>query len=147
MSYLRYLGLAAAIAATDQTLKWIILRSGRLNPRKSITLFRHFQIRFDVRNSGGAFGLLSGNNSLLIIVTGMAVIGLIVFLAFLPSRSTYLALGFALLLGGATGNFLDRMLHGAIIDYIQIWNFPVFNLADTAIVIGASLVVFHLFTE
>jgi signal peptidase II len=102
------------------------------------------------RNPGIAFGVLADSASTVtctILILGSA--GIIVVLAWLlvASRSggAMTAAGLALLLGGATGNVTDRILHGAVTDFFEVWlgtyRYPAFNVADSAIAIGAALII------
>lgn len=102
-----------------------------------------FSLRY-VKNSGGAFGLFPRRSYLFIAITILAV-GLLTYLLFFSGlRQGVTKVGLALLLGGSVGNLVDRILAGAVIDFIQIWKAPIFNLADVAIVCGAGLVIFVL---
>ncbi|MCF7890503.1 signal peptidase II [Candidatus Bipolaricaulota bacterium] len=102
-----------------------------------------FSLRY-VKNSGGAFGLFPRKSYLFLAITVIAV-GLLAYLLFFSGlRQTVTKLGLALLLGGSLGNLMDRLLSGAVVDFIQVWRAPIFNLADVAIVTGAGLVVFML---
>ena len=77
----------------------------------------------------------------------MIVIGIAVFvlsLRYLPPGSTLLKVGLALALGGAVGNLIDRLRLGEVTDFIKLGAWPVFNLADSAIVVGTILVAFYL---
>ncbi|MBS3787968.1 signal peptidase II [Candidatus Bipolaricaulota bacterium] len=102
-----------------------------------------FSLRY-VKNSGGAFGLFPRKGYLFLLVTMIAV-GLLVYLLFFSGlQQTVTKVGLAFLLGGSLGNLMDRILSGAVIDFIQVWRAPIFNLADVAIVTGAGLVVLML---
>lgn len=95
-----------------------------------------------IRNTGVSFGLLAGHPEMVALVT-LALI----LLAGLFLRRMRLgglgALGAGLMLGGALGNLLDRLIYGAVVDYLKLlfMDFPVFNLADVAILLGAGLLV------
>jgi signal peptidase II len=102
------------------------------------------------RNPGIAFGVLADHASLatrILLVTGsVAVIGIISWLLVgLKTGGPMTAAGLALILGGATGNVTDRILHGAVTDFFEVWlgsyRWPAFNVADSAITIGAILVI------
>ncbi len=87
------------------------------------------------RNSGIAFGLLSGRGMVIVVVGLIALIGLAIYLA-VRSSSRIAWISFGLLLGGAVSNLEDRVAYGAVTDYIDPVLWPAFNLADVAIVIG-----------
>ena len=103
-----------------------------------------------VENSGAAFGMLSGRQGLLLAVTGVALAGLLAWLL-LRGRSVRAVarVSLWLLLGGALGNFFDRLAYGYVIDFMEIrlFAFPVFNIADScvcaAFALLAGYIIFH----
>ena len=97
-----------------------------------------------VQNRGVAFGLLAGISPILML---LAALTLVVLLSYNRGRRVWSrgsGIGFALMAGGATGNLLDRIRFGFVVDYIDVHVWPVFNLADVAIVTGAGLVLLVL---
>jgi signal peptidase II len=114
--------------------------------RRPIVLIPHVLDLHYTTNSGGAFGLFGGQ-PWLFFTASLAVCVAIVLASFRLSGSLS-AVGLGLLLGGAVGNLADRVINGAglrgrVVDFIHLHLWPVFNLADTAIVIGAILIVLH----
>ncbi len=102
------------------------------------------------RNSGAAFGIFSDQRMLLVIITIAALIFIFIYsFRFRNSRWMQTALGF--LLGGAVGNFIDRIYLGEVVDFLQFgiksknlfW--PTFNVADVSVCIGAGMLIFYLF--
>ena len=123
--------LALAVLAVDQATK-------ALWGETSAILIPGVMRFVPVRNTGVAFGLFQGGNALLISVTALACAVLLYVLS-RKTVSTADRLGCALMLGGALGNLTDRVWHGHVVDFIAMdWLpfFPVFNLADTALVGG-----------
>jgi signal peptidase II len=109
------------------------------------------------RNPGIAFGVLADSAStgtrIILIVGSLVVIGVLAWLLVAGQRgstigSTIGAAGLALLLGGAAGNVTDRIFHGAVTDFFEVWlgtyHYPAFNVADSAITIGALLMIFDV---
>ncbi len=97
-----------------------------------------------VQNRGVAFGLLAGISPILMILVALT---LVVLLSYNKGRRTWsraTGVGFALMAGGAAGNLLDRIRFGFVVDYLDVHVWPVFNLADAAIVTGAGLVLLVL---
>jgi signal peptidase II len=101
-------------------------------------------------NPGIAFSVFADSHSpwtrILLIGVSLAIIAVIVWLLVATrSGSAYTAAGLALLLAGATGNLTDRILHGAVTDFFEVWfgsyRYPAFNVADSAITIGAILIL------
>ena len=135
------LWVAAAVVAVDQLTKWWALRT---LPDRTIHLV--WTLRLDLaRNTGAAFSRFVGQGPII----GLLAIGVVAVLLWqgrtVSSRAGAVALG--LILGGALGNLVDRafrgggFLHGAVVDFIDAQWWPVFNVADSCVVIGAILLV------
>jgi signal peptidase II len=129
------LALVGVVVALDQITKQLVIEQiARGDP---------FEIGFgieisNVRNSGIAFGLLSGGDALVLAFTLGTLALLIVYFVFTWQRpGEWLAVG--LLVGGALGNLADRMRDGAVVDFVELPFWPAFNLADVAIVAGVTL--------
>lgn len=137
---------ALLVAAADQlTKEWI---RSNLAPGQAIPESRLFQITH-VHNSGAAFGLLTDQSFLLAVVAATGVVLLLIYalflhhrLPFLDNRPASLALG--LILGGTIGNLFDRLLRGYVTDFISVGIWPDFNIADSAITIGAITLAYSL---
>jgi signal peptidase II len=97
----------------------------------------------DVRNSGVAFGFLSGGGAIVLVLTFAALSLLLVYFARHPDRP-WLWLPTGLLVGGALGNLLDRLAHGAVTDFIKLPLWPAFNVADMCITFGVLSLLFVL---
>lgn len=95
-----------------------------------------------VQNPGAAFGLLPGQTTVLLLVAALTVAALA--LALRAWREPLARAGSALVLGGAAGNLADRLRTGTVTDFIDLRVWPVFNLADVAIVAGTGLLALHL---
>ena len=144
-SWLPWLGLALVIVIADQFTKVLILGYYHLGDTTRITSF--FNI-VRAHNTGAAFSFLaaaSGWQRWFFTAIGIAAAGFIVWL--LRSHAGQRLFSFALscVLGGAIGNVVDRLLHGYVVDFIQVhwrgWYFPAFNVADSAITIGAGCLI------
>jgi signal peptidase II len=147
-SRLRWLWITLAIILLDRATKaWFEAYTVEGWRREVV---HNFMYLVHSRNPGIAFGVLSDSPSLatrLILIGGSLIV--IVVLAWLlvagRSGSTMGAAGLALLLGGAAGNVTDRILHGAVTDFFEVWlgtyHYPAFNVADSAITIGAALIL------
>ena len=112
-------------------------------PGESLPLIPHALHLTYVRNRGAAFGLLQGRQSLFIILALGIIAWLVRELAFRPSASRAVRWGCALVLGGAAGNLLDRLRFGYVVDFIDLRVWPVFNVGDSAITIGVTLLILH----
>ena len=135
------------VIVLDQLTKQLITRTmeiGDSNPIINNFLYITYH-----RNSGAAFGILQGQMLFFYVVTTVAVIGILIWLSKLKVKENrVLAISLALILGGALGNFIDRVRYQAVIDFIQtIWwgyHFPIFNLADVALVCGVILMMLDI---
>jgi signal peptidase II len=147
----RWLWLALAILAADRASKFAIERLTAEGFRRPLA--PGFADLVHSVNAGIAFGLFSQTASklisLLLVLSSAAVILLLVWLLVVghAGRAASQA-GIALIVGGAAGNLLDRLLHGGVTDFLELraghFRWPAFNLADSAITIGAALVIFEL---
>ena len=139
-----YLVSAALVAvAVDQAIKIAV---ERLLPFQEPVFVVPTLALYRTYNDGIAFSMLSGFTDFALIVLALAVVGFVVHLwRKTPPDRLFAHPGFALILGGAIGNLIDRSAHGYVIDYILFyvgdWSFAVFNLADAFISVGAAMVV------
>lgn len=142
-----YLLIALAVLISDQLTKYwaatvLIKGSVPVAPFLSFTL---------VHNTGAAFGFMSDaggwQNIFFMAVAALASVLIVVMLWRLQDRWVGYAL--ALILGGAVGNLVDRVLHGFVVDFIDVyygtWHWPAFNIADSAITIGAIVLLIDAF--
>jgi signal peptidase II len=140
-----WLGIAFAVIVLDQITKAWIAATFQLGDARTVTPF------FDIvraHNRGAAFSFLndaSGWQRWFFIGLGIVAAGFIVWLLKRHGGQRVFGWALALILGGAIGNVIDRLLHGHVIDFIQVhWKshyFPSFNVADSAITIGAALLI------
>ena len=140
-----WLGLAFVVVALDQLTKTLILQHFQLGDTRYVTPF--FNV-VRVHNTGAAFSFLAGASGWqrwFFVVLGFVASAFIVWM--LRSHPTQRLFCFAvtMIMGGALGNVLDRLLHGYVVDFLQFhaggWYFPSFNLADSAITLGAVLLI------
>jgi signal peptidase II len=96
-----------------------------------------------VRNSGVAFGLFAGGGALLVAVAALALVALLAFFV-THARRPLAWLPTGLLIGGAAGNLIDRLLDGAVTDFVKLPHWPAFNVADMAITLGVLVLVYVL---
>lgn len=95
-------------------------------------------------NTGAAFGMLA-DRGILFLIIGVVVLGVtIAYWRFLPQHRPLLRISLGLQLGGAAGNLIDRVRIGHVVDFIQVKQWPVFNVADSAIVCGVALLMYYL---
>lgn len=138
-----YVLLALACAGLDQWIKRLVVAGMDLHQR--IDLVPMLSL-YHTRNTGIAFSFLSGFDDTAMVALTALVMLFIGWLAYKAEHHQHLArAGFALILGGALGNIIDRATLGYVVDYILVhtdrWSFAVFNLADAFISVGAAMVV------
>jgi signal peptidase II len=150
-SRLRFLWLTLAVVLLDRATKAWIESQTREGWRHE--LIHNFMYLVHSRNPGLAFGILSDSGSMVtrvILISGsVAIIGVLAWLLVTSQSGNAMAVaGLALLLGGATGNVTDRIVRGAVTDFFEVWfgtyRYPAFNVADSAIAIGAMLILFDI---
>ena len=144
-SLLPWLGIALAVILLDQFTKTLILGYFQLGDSRTVTSF--FNV-VRVHNTGAAFSFLAGASGWqrwFFIGLGFAAAVFIVWMLRSHGGQRMFSWALSLILGGALGNVVDRMLHGYVVDFIQLhlrgWYFPSFNIADSAITVGAALLI------
>lgn len=142
---LPWLGIALLVIVLDQFSKTLIIGNFQLHDSRHVTSFFNL-VR--VHNSGAAFSFLAGASGWqrwFFVGLGITASFFIVWLLRSHPGQRLFAWSLALILGGALGNVLDRLLHGYVVDFIQLhaggWYFPSFNVADSAISVGAVLLI------
>ena len=145
----RWFALAAAIVVADQIVKGIVLRAFAPGESRALTDFLNLVLVF---NKGAAFSLFAqapGWQTPLL--SAFAIIAAIVvgwFIVRSPDKTLF-CLGLALILGGAIGNVIDRLRFGHVVDFVDVhafgWHWPAFNVADSAISVGAVILILEGF--
>jgi signal peptidase II len=118
---------------------------GLLGPGESVPIVRGILDFTHVRNPGALFGLFGSLNSFLIPASVLVILAILYYYLRVRPREWLLNLALALELGGATGNLIDRLAYGKVIDFIDFKVWPVFNLADSAITLGLFFLGLYLF--
>ena len=143
---LRSLAIATLVLLLDQLSKWSALSNLKLGTPEEVLPFMNWLLLF---NPGAAFSFLaqsSGWQRWFFTILGLAASLYILWLLRKNQSDKILSWALSLILGGALGNVLDRIMYGAVVDFIDLhygnWHWPAFNIADSAICIGAALIVF-----
>ena len=148
---MNWLWTSGLVAVLDQITKTIA--DSRLDLRVPFEVIPGLNMTL-CYNKGAAFSILSNAGGwqrwFLIAVSLIISIVLVFWLRNVDKNRKFLASGLALILGGAVGNLIDRSLFGYVIDFIDVyykyWHWPAFNIADSAISVGASLLIIDMFT-
>jgi len=128
--------IAGAAVVADQLTKAIV--SARLAIGDSVATIGPFSIHH-VQNSGIAFGLFAHSTTAVILLTGAAVVAMLVFFGRTARRHPLLPVALGLVIGGSIANLIDRVRLGHVTDFLDFAYWPAFNLADTFIVVGVGL--------
>jgi signal peptidase II len=149
--WLRWLWLSLIVFALDQATKYAITANFQYGESKFI--FSWFNLVL-AHNTGAAFSFLanaSGWQRPFFIVLTLTISAVLLWMLKGNHRNRVLAIALALVIGGAFGNLYDRVLHGYVVDFVQ-WHvagyfWPAFNIADSAICIGAALLIYDSFRK
>jgi len=147
---LRWLWLALAVLVIDLGSKQWVMTHFALG--ESLPLIPFFNMTY-AHNPGAAFSFLADKGGwqrwFFAVIAVVIALVLVVMMYRTPAKQRLVNASYALIVGGALGNLFDRLVHGVVIDFIDFyvgdWHYPIFNLADTAICIGAVLVVLEGF--
>ena len=138
-AYTLLLGVAAVVLALDQATKQIALAALKNGPVDVIPGVLTFRLTF---NSGGAFGVLQGLPGLFLVTTLAVIVTILLLVRRVSNPRMLVPLG--MILGGGIGNVADRILRpfsGRVVDFVDFHVWPVFNVADAAIVVGLGLIL------
>ncbi len=148
----KWLWISLLVVVLDQITKHIA--EAQLTPHQAVNLMPYFDW-YLTYNAGAAFSFLADAGGwqrwFLTVIAIILIVLIVQWIRNLPAQDTLPAVSLSLILGGAIGNLIDRVLLGHVIDYIQIWlgsyPFPAFNIADAAISVGAALLILSSFTR
>jgi signal peptidase II len=142
-----FLLISVLVIILDQASKWWIVR--HMDLYQSIPVITNFFAITSHRNRGAAFGILQNQQWLFIVVTVCVVAAIIYFLIKAKKETMLTRISLSLILGGAIGNLVDRIRTGEVVDFFHFqfgtYQFPIFNVADSAICIGVTLFVLATF--
>ena len=138
-----YYVVALFIILFDQVTKWVIVNYMELGQK--ITVIENFLYITSHRNRGAAWGILQGQMWFFYVITSIVVVILVVYIQKLRPHQKLFGISLGLMLGGAIGNFIDRIFRKEVVDFVDTWiftyDFPIFNIADSALVIGVGLIL------
>jgi signal peptidase II len=133
--------VALVAVAADQATKSIATRTLALEQPVRLAPFLDLT---RIHNTGIAFGQLTGQQPIVMVLTGIAIAWMVVFFARSGARHTLFPIALGLLAGGAVSNLVDRLRAGFVTDFIHLHHWPIFNLADSFIVVGVGLLLIGL---
>ena len=146
----RWFALSAALVVADQLTKWAVMGYfANRSPREEITGFLNLVL---VYNKGAAFSMLAdapGWQTPVLVIFALVASAVVGTLIVRNPHKGLLCLGLALILGGALGNLIDRLRFGQVVDFLDFhamgWHWPAFNVADSAITVGAVVLILEGF--
>ena len=147
-SGVRWLALALLVFIADIAIKFIVMGSVGYGWENHVSVLPFFNIVY-VHNHGAAFSFLSNQAGwqrwLFTLIAFAVVVFLILTMRRSEAKEKWSNIAYALIIGGAVGNVFDRIVHGYVVDYLDVfwgnYHWPAFNLADSAICIGAVMIV------
>ncbi|MBZ5748687.1 MULTISPECIES: signal peptidase II [Metabacillus] len=144
-----YYIIAVIIIGIDQVTKWLIVKNMELG--ESITVIENFIYITSHRNRGAAWGILQGQMWFFYIITTVVIIGIIYYIQKYTKENKVMGIALGLMLGGAIGNFIDRLFRKEVVDFINTYifsyDFPIFNVADSALCVGVVLLFIQMLLE
>lgn len=142
-----YILIASIITILDQITKWLVATN--LGYNYEVQIIKNFFYLTYVKNKGAAWGILQNGRIFFVLVTMGVSVGILYFMG--KEKRGYKKLVLSFILGGALGNFIDRLFRGYVIDfldfYIFSYNFPTFNVADIFITVGTILLICCILVE
>lgn len=144
-----YYLIAVFVVLLDQFTKWLIV--SRMQFGESIQIIDKILYITSHRNSGAAWGILQGQMWLFYVITLIVIAAIIIYIQKATKDKWLLGLSLGLMLGGAIGNFIDRVVRKEVVDFIHSfifgYNFPVFNIADSALCVGVILLMIQMLRD
>lgn len=147
----KYYGIAVIVVLLDQWTKWLVVKNMEIADR--IVVWDPWFAILSHRNQGAAWGILQGRMWFFTIVTLIVVAGIIYYFHKEAKGKTLYAVSLMILLGGALGNFIDRIFRGEVVDFIDVlipiinYDFPIFNIADSALTISVIMLILAMLKE
>ncbi|KEK25822.1 lipoprotein signal peptidase LspA [Bacillus gaemokensis] len=144
-----YYLIALFVIAIDQISKWLIVKNMELGT--SIPIIDNVLYITSHRNRGAAWGILENKMWFFYIITVVFVGFIVFYMKKYAKTDKLLGISLGLILGGAIGNFIDRVFRQEVVDFIHVYifsyNYPVFNIADSALCIGVVLIIIQTLLE
>ncbi len=147
------IGCAVIVLVLDQITKaWVVVNLPLYTPVDLVDWLAPILSLTSVKNTGVAFGLFPGLGESFVVLQALVILGILYYQRTLPPDEIWMHLSLGLVVGGALGNLLDRITRGYVVDFFDVnfWplhTWPVFNIADSAIVVGVTILLIDSFFE
>ena len=132
---------AVIVVAVDQLSKYLV--EANMIMGQSIPEEGFFRITYTT-NTGGVFGIFANQTFLITVTAIIGVVAILIYSRYPQANRVPIRIALGMLLGGAVGNLIDRIRLGAVVDFIDVGAWPVFNLADSAVVVGIIIIIYYL---
>ncbi|ALC80987.1 MULTISPECIES: signal peptidase II [Bacillus] len=146
---LYYYLAALLIIGLDQLTKWLVVRNMYFG--ESIPIIDQVLYITSHRNTGAAWGILPGQMWFFYGITCLVIVFIIYYMQKHAKQNKWLGISLGLMLGGAVGNFIDRVFRQEVVDFVHViivnYHFPIFNVADSSLCIGVGLLFIQMLTE
>lgn len=139
---LRFFLIIMATLAVDQVSKYLV-QTNMLRGESIPIVAPVFYLTY-IQNPGAAFGILANQTVFFVVVTLIVIGGILFGYRYVSAANENIRIALALVMGGAVGNLVDRLRIGRVVDFLDFRVWPVFNLADTAIVLGVVILVWYV---
>ncbi len=144
-----YYLIALVVIALDQLTKWLVVK--RMTIGENIEIIPNLFYLTSHRNQGAAWGILQGHMWFFYIITFVVIIGIVYYMQKHAKGQALFSVSLAFMLGGAIGNFIDRLFRKEVVDflntYIFTYDFPIFNIADASLTIGVVLLLIYMYLD
>ncbi|WP_026685104.1 signal peptidase II [Heyndrickxia coagulans] len=144
-----YYVVALIVIILDQLAKWLVLKGMALG--ESIEVIPGFFFLTSTRNTGAAFSILEGQMWLFYLITLIVIAGILYYIHKYAKDRALVGISLGLILGGAIGNFIDRLFRGEVVDFVHLrfgsYDFAIFNVADASLTIGVVLLLISMLLE
>jgi signal peptidase II len=139
---------AIIIVAADQLSKWLVVsRLALYESWAPIAPLEPYLVIMHTSNTGAAFGMFPQGNLVFTVIGVVVSLAIVYYFHQLPAGGWWVRVALGLQLGGAIGNLVDRLRQGYVIDFIRVFDFPVFNIADSSIVVGVGILILLMILE
>lgn len=144
----KYYLIALLVIILDQLTKWRIVQT--MDVGEEITIWDPYLALFSHRNGGAAWGMLQGQFWLFAVITIVVIVGIIYYYHKEAKGQPLFQASLMMLLGGAIGNFIDRLFRGEVVDFVSVlipvinYSFPIFNVADAALTLGVIMLIIYI---
>jgi signal peptidase II len=149
VAFVFYYLLALVVIGLDQLTKWLVVK--KMAEGESVEIIENLFYLTSHRNQGAAWGILQGQMWFFYIITIVVIVGIVYYMQVHAKGQSLFSISLAFMLGGAIGNFIDRVFRKEVVDflntYIFSYDFPIFNIADAALTIGVALLIIYMYLD